>query len=236
MEKEGEGRRRRSGKRGRHLPSSFLRGMEFLKGAISSSTAPPSHPHALLGPAAPSNAPFTQTHSPCPGAVWTSECPQARHPLLEPRLPSRHSPGPPSSRTRPAPRLQLLSRQSPPPPRARPPTALAQARSHRKAARPRAPGRVPDSSDPRGGRAQAQRRHFERELSRAAGSVTGFLERMCPPATFLQGSFFGISSQLAICAALCSKAFEASIREPLPIPLTAALCPLMAFSLCFQTH
>ena len=43
------------------LPSSFLRGKEFLRRASPLPPLPTSH---LLWPAAPSNTPFAQTHSP----------------------------------------------------------------------------------------------------------------------------------------------------------------------------
>lgn len=154
-------------------------------------TAPPTHPPALFWPVAPSNALFAQTPSPSPGAVRTSGCPQARHPRLKPQPPWQHLPDPPSSRTRPAPRLQLCVWQSPPPPRARPPPASAQARCHREAAH--APSRVPGSPVPPGARPLGGRqggRGVGAILSRRAPrEVTGavtlcFLERTCAPAAF----------------------------------------------------
>lgn len=85
--------------------------------------------------------PGAQPRVPSAEPAWASQRSRTPRSRRELGLPGRHSPGPPSSRTRPVPRLQLCTRLSPPPPRACPP-----------AARPRA------GAQPPGGRARARPR------------------------------------------------------------------------------
>lgn len=85
--------------------------------------------------------PDAQPRVPSLAPAWTSQPSRTPRSRRELGLPGRHSPGPPSSRTRPVLRLQLRTRLSPPPPRACQP-----------AARPRAGAQAP------GGRARARPR------------------------------------------------------------------------------
>lgn len=134
------------------LPSSFLRGKEFLRRASPLPPLPTSH---LLWPAAPSNTPFAQTHSPPlrpsgPPVAREPGTPASSHGSWAGTHPARHLRG----------HVRLLRRSSAlgraRPRRARPLPALAQARSRldaRARARPRPRRRRPRSA----GRARVRR-------------------------------------------------------------------------------
>lgn len=105
--------------------------------------------------------PGTQPRVPSPAPAWTSQQSRTPRSRRELGLPGRHSPGPPSSRTRPVPRLQLRTRLSPPPPRACPTAARPRAGAQAPGARVRAQPRPRRPSPARArARVQADQRHF----------------------------------------------------------------------------